>query len=134
MLSATQAAPAAKTTIWIGRILSTLAVLFLIFDSMIKVLNTAPAVEATTQLGYAANLVVGIGVLELACLMIYLIPRVAVLGAILLTGYLGGAIATQVRAGAPLFSIIFPIIGGALVWGGLYLREDRLRALLPLRG
>jgi hypothetical protein len=133
MMAATQTVPAVKTTIWAGRIISTFAVLFLIFDSVIKVLNLAPAVEATTQLGYPASLVIGIGVLELACLAVYVIPRTAVLGAILLTGYLGGAIATQVRADSSLFSVVFPVIIGALIWGGLFLREERLRALIPLR-
>jgi hypothetical protein len=133
MIAATQTVPAVKTTIWVGRSISAFAVLFLIFDSVIKVLNLAPAVEATTQLGYPASLVIGIGVLELACLAVYVIPRTAVLGAILLTGYLGGAIATQVRADSPLFSVVFPVIIGALIWGGLFLREQRLRALIPLR-
>jgi len=133
MVAATQTASAVKTTLWAGRIISLLAVLFLAFDTIIKVLNMAPAVEATTQLGYSASLVIGIGVLELICLAVYVIPRTSVLGAILLTGYLGGAIATQVRAGSPLFSVVFPIIVGAMVWGGLYLRESRLRALVPLR-
>ncbi len=130
MLAATQSVPTVKTTIWAGRIISALAILFLAFDTIIKVLNLPPAVEATTQLGYPASLVVGIGLLELACLVIYLIPRTSVLGAILLTGYLGGAIATQVRAGSPLFSVVFPVIMGALIWGGLFLREERLPALL----
>ena len=133
MLTATQAAPVAKTTVWAGRIMSVLAVLFLALDSIIKVLNLAPAVEATTQLGYPASLVIGIGIIELLCLAVYVIPRTSVLGAILLTGYLGGAIATQVRAGSPLFPVVFPIIIGALVWGGLFVREARLRALVPLR-
>ena len=133
MLTATQTAPAAKTTVWAGRIMSALAVLFLAFDSIIKVLNLAPAVEATTQLGYPASLVIGIGIIELLCLAVYVIPRTAVLGAILLTGYLGGAIATQVRAGSPLFPVVFPMIIGALVWGGLFVREARLRAIVPLR-
>jgi hypothetical protein len=87
-------------------------------------------VEATTQLGYAAGLVAGIGVLELARLPVYAFPRTAPLGAILLTGYLGGAIATQVRAGSPLFSVVFPVLIGTLLWGGLVLREARVRALL----
>jgi hypothetical protein len=133
MLSATQTVPVVKTTLWAGRIISALAVLFLIFDSVIKVLNLAPAVEATTQLGYPASLVISIGILELTCLAIYVIPRTSVLGAILLTGYLGGAIATQLRAGSALFSVVFPVIVGVLIWGGLFLREDRLRALIPLR-
>jgi hypothetical protein len=133
MFAATHPVRVVTTTIWAGRISSALAVLFLLLDSVIKVLNLAPAVEATTQLGYPASLVIGIGILELACLAIYVIPRTSVLGAILLTGYLGGAIATQVRAGSPLFSIVFPIIVGVLIWGGLFLREERLRALIPLR-
>ena len=133
MLAATHSVSGTKPTVWAGRVISALAILFLAFDSIIKVLNMAPAIEATTQLGYPAGLVVGLGILELACLAIYTIPRTAVLGAILLTGYLGGALATQVRASSPLFSIVFPIIIGALVWGGLFVREERLRALLPLR-
>jgi len=130
MLAATQSVPTVKTTIWAGRIISALAILFLAFDTIIKVLNLPPAVEATTQLGYPANLVVGIGLLELACLAVYLIPRTSVLGGIVLTGYLGGAIATQVRAGSPLFSVVFPVIIGVLIWGGLFLRDERVRALL----
>jgi hypothetical protein len=133
VLAATQAVPTVKTTIWAGRILSALAILFLAFDTIIKVLNLPPAVEATTQLGYPASLVVGIGLIELVCLAVYVIPRTAVLGAILLTGYLGGAIATQVRASSPLFSVVFPVIIGALIWGGLFVRNARLRALVPLR-
>jgi len=123
----------ANTTIRARRIISALAVLFLAFDGIIKVLKLAPAVEATTQLGYPAGLVITIGVLELTCLAVYVIPRTSVLGAILLTGYLGGAIATQVRAGTPLFSIVFPIIIGALIWGDLFLRDERLRTVIPLR-
>ena len=128
MLTAQQS----KTTLWIGRVLSALAVLFLALDGVMKVLGMAPAVEATTQLGYPADRVAGLGVLLLVCLVVYVVPRTAVLGAILLTGYLGGAIATHVRAGEPLFSVVFPLIMGALIWGGLFLREPRLRALLPL--
>jgi hypothetical protein len=133
MLSTTQSAPVANTTNRARRIISALAVLFLAFDGIIKVLKLAPAVEATTQLGYPAGLVITIGVLELTCLAVYVIPRTSVLGAILLTGYLGGAIATQVRAGTPLFSIVFPIIIGALIWGDLFLRDERLRTVIPLR-
>jgi hypothetical protein len=133
MLTAVQTLPVVKTTLWAGRVISAFAAVFLTFDTVIKVLNMAPAVEATTQLGYPASLVVGIGIIELICLAVYVIPRTSVLGAILLTGYLGGAIATQVRAGAPLFSVVFPIIIGALLWGGLFLREQRLRMLIPLR-
>src|SRR5262245_28918345 len=99
MLAETQAVPIIKTTLWAGRILSAFAMLFLAFDTIIKVLNLPPAVEATTQLGYPVGLVVTIGIIELACLAVYSIPRTSVLGAVLLTGYLGGAIATQLRAG-----------------------------------
>jgi hypothetical protein len=132
MQTAVQAAPGSAAAVWAGRIASALGVLFLIFDGGIKVLQLAPAVEATAQLGYPTSLVLAIGAIELACLVVYVIPRTAVLGAILLTGYLGGAIATQVRSGAPAFSVVFPVILGALLWGGLYLRDQRLRALIPL--
>jgi len=133
MQTASQALPSSVPALWAGRIVSALAVLFLIFDSVIKVLKLAPAVEATVQLGYPESLVIGIGVIELVCLAIYIIPRTSILGAILLTGYLGGAIATNLRAGTPLFNIVFPIIIGALIWGGIYLRDAQLRALVPLR-
>lgn len=122
-----------KTTLWVGRIVSAFAVLFLIFDGVIKVLQLAPAVEATAQLGYPENLVLALGIVELACLVIYVIPRSSILGAILLTGYLGGAIASHVRIGSALFSVVFPIIIGALLWGGLFLRHSTLRTLIPLR-
>jgi DoxX-like protein len=133
MQTAAQAVPASKATLWAGYIISALAVLFLIFDGVIKVLKLAPAVEATIQLGYPESLIISIGVIELVCLAVYVIPRTSILGAILLTGYLGGAIATNLRAGTPLFNVVFPIIIGALIWGGIYLRDAQLRALVPLR-
>ena len=133
MQAATQAVSAPKGMIWAGYSISALATLFLIFDSVIKVLKMAPAVEATTQLGYPESLVVVIGVIELVCLAVYLVPRTSILGAIFLTGYLGGAIATNLRAGTPVFNVVFPLIIGALIWGGIYLRDQRLRALVPLR-
>jgi hypothetical protein len=120
--------------LWTGRVLSALAVAFLVFDAVIKVAKLAVAVEGTTQLGYPERVVAGIGTIELVCLAIYVIPRTAVLGAVLLTGYLGGAVATHVRVGSPLFShVLFPIYVGLMIWGGLYLRDERLRALFPLR-
>jgi hypothetical protein len=128
MLAATQPRLMARTAHRAGWSLSVLAILFLLFDTVIKVLSLPPAVEATTQLGYAAGLVATIGLIELACLVVYCIPRTARLGAILLTGYLGGAVATHVRAGSPLFSVVFPLLIGALVWGGLLLRDARLRS------
>jgi hypothetical protein len=133
MQSSTQTIPVSTKTFWIGHIISALAVLFLIFDAVIKVIQHPEAISATTQLGYAESLVFWIGLVELVCLVIYVIPQTSILGAILLTGYLGGAIATQVRAGSELFSLIFPVIIGAMIWGGLWLRDNRLQALIPLR-
>jgi hypothetical protein len=120
--------------LWTGRILSALAVLFLAFDCTIKLLRLAPAVEGTVQLGYPASVIVPLGIVQLVCLALYLIPRTAVLGAVLWTGYLGGAIATHVRLGNPLFThLLFPVYVALLIWGGLYLRDDRLRAVFPWR-
>jgi hypothetical protein len=123
-----------KKKLWTGNILSALAVLFLLFDSVIKLMKIAAVVESFAQLGIPDHLIVGIGILLLVCVLLYVIPRTSVLGAILLTGYLGGAIVIHLRVGDPLFShVLFPVYVGALIWGGLYLREDRLRALVPLR-
>ncbi|HEU4328308.1 MAG TPA: DoxX family protein [Roseiflexaceae bacterium] len=130
MQTATHPMTSTKTALWSGWIISGLAAAFLIMDGGIKVLQLAPAVDATVQLGYPAGVVMPLGVLLLACLAVYLLPRTAPLGAILLTGYLGGAIATHVRVGSPLFSFVFPLIVGALIWGGLALRDARVRALL----
>jgi hypothetical protein len=118
--------------IWAGRIASGLVTAFLLFDAVIHVLQLPFAVEGTTQLGYPASSVFTIGVAELVCLVLYVIPRTSVLGAILLTGYLGGAVATHLRVGSPLVGFtLFPFYVGALLWGGLYLRNERLRALVP---
>lgn len=133
MQATTQAVPGSKRMVWAGYILSVLAVLFLLLDGVIKVLRLDAAVQATTQLGYPESAVVGIGLVLLVCIVLYVIPQTSVLGAILLTGYLGGAISTHVRVGSDLFSLIFPAILGALLWGGLFLRDERLRALIPLR-
>jgi len=123
----------AKAAIWTGRILSALAVLFLLFDGVIKVLNLQPVIDSSLQLGLPVDLAPSIGILLLVCLVVYLIPQTASLGAILLTGYLGGAIAIQARSGAELFPLLFPVIIGALLWGGLLLRNRHLRALVPLQ-
>ena len=123
----------AKPMLWVGRVISALVILFLIFDCVVKVMQMPQAVEPTVKFGYAASLVPVLGILELACLILYVIPQTSVLGAILMTGYLGGAVATQVRVGAEPFSLIFPFIIGALIWGGLFLRDSQLRALVPLR-
>jgi hypothetical protein len=98
-----------------------------------KLVKPAPVIEATVRLGYPENIIVPLGIVLTACTVLYLIPRTSVLGAILLTGYLGGAVATHVRVAEGLFSIVFPIIFGLLLWGGLYLRDPRLRAFIPLR-
>jgi DoxX-like family len=129
-----QTAPVSNKMIWTGRVMSALPVLFLLFDSIIKFMKIFPVTDSFTQLGYPVSLAVGIGILELICVILYLIPSTSVLGAILLTGYLGGAVATHVRIGSPLFShVLFPIYVGLLLWGGLFFREDRLRALIPFR-
>ena len=122
--------------LWTGRILSGLVVLFLLVDAGFKLIKPlpAPAVQAFGQLGYPVGLAAGIGILLLACVALYAVPRTSVLGAILLTGYLGGAVASHVRVGDPWFShALFPVYIGLLVWGGLYLRDERVRALIPLR-
>ena len=108
--------------------------LFLTFDTVLKLLNLGPAVEGTVALGYPAAAVQWIGLIELVCLVLYLIPPTSILGALLLTGYLGGAIATHVRVSSPLVThTLFPVYVALLVWGGLYLRDRRLRQLVPLR-
>jgi hypothetical protein len=135
MQSATQTAPASKKTLWAGRILSGLPVLFLLFDGIFKLVvpTPAPVVEAFNKVGYPPTLAVNIGILLLACVFLYVLPRTSVLGAILLTAYLGGAVATHVRVGDPLFGhVLFPVYMGLFVWGGLYFRDERLRALIPL--
>jgi hypothetical protein len=117
-----------------GYVLTGLVAAFLTFDTVMKLLQLAPAVQGTTELGYPAGTVVAIGAIELVCLVLYLVPRTSVLGALVLTGYLGGAIATHVRVGSPLPThTLFPIYVALMVWGGLYLRESRLRELLPFR-
>jgi hypothetical protein len=129
--SAREPSKAARRT---GYALSGLGVLFLTFDAAVKLLMAAPAVESTQQLGWPVSAVFGLGVLQLICLAFYLLPRTAVLGAILWTGYLGGAVATHVRLGNPLFSHqLFPVYIALLLWGGLWLRDLGLRALLPVR-
>ncbi len=131
-MQATPQGPSRKA-IWTGRVLSGVAVLFLAFDAVVKLLRLPAAVEGTTRLGYAASVLLALGVLQAVCLVLYLVPRTSVLGAILWTGYLGGAVATHVRVGDPLFShALFPVYIGVLLWAGLWLRDIRLRALIPV--
>ncbi len=121
--------------VWTGRVLSGLAVLFLTFDAGMKVLMLPAAVEGTTQLGYPADSLIIIGLIQLVCLAVYLIPRTAPIGAVLWTGYLGGAIATHLRVGNPLFThTLFPIYVAAMLWAGLWLRDSRVSALLAAPG
>jgi hypothetical protein len=132
--SAAETVPSSKGKLWAGRILSALPALFLILDAIMKLAKPPFVVQGTIQVGYPENVIVPLGVVLLVCTILYLIPRTAILGAILLTGYLGGAVATHVRHGDPLFShILFPVYIGVMLWGGIYLRDARLRALLPLR-
>jgi DoxX-like family len=122
-----------KATIWASRVITALPAFFLLMDGVMKLIRPAIVVDTTVQLGYSAGVILPIGIALLACLAVYLIPSTSVLGAILLTGYLGGAVATHVRAGTGLFPVLFPVIIAALLWGGLYLRDPQLRALIPLR-
>ena len=122
-----------KKNLWAGRIVSGLPALFLLLDGGAKLVKPAAVVEATTKLGYPESLIVPIGIVLIVCTILYLIPATSVLGAILTTGYLGGAVATHVRVNEAIFPMVFPIILGALLWLGLYLNDTRLRALIPLR-
>jgi hypothetical protein len=135
MSSVIRPTPLAPMWIWTGRILSALMVLFLLFDGIIKFMKVQPVIDTFAQLGWPIKFAVPIGIIDVACAVLYAIPRTAVLGALLLTGLLGGAIATHVRIESPLFShTLFGVYMGLIAWGALYLREPRLRALLPLTG
>jgi hypothetical protein len=122
-----------KGRLWASRIMTGLPALFLLMDGGMKLFKPAVVVEATTQLGYPEAVIVGIGLVLLASTLLYLVPRTTMLGAVLLTGYLGGAVASKLRVQADLFNIVFPVVFGVLLWGGLWLRDGRLRELLPLR-
>ncbi len=120
--------------IWTGRILSAVTVLFLLFDGVIHLLVIAPVADALGRLGYPVNFGMALGIVEIVCVILYVTPLTSIFGAILLTGYLGGAVAVQLRIGAPLMSTaLFPVYVGLLIWAGLCLRDKRLRALIPLR-
>jgi hypothetical protein len=132
MQSTLAVAPIPNSQRWASRLLSALPALFLLLDGALKLVKPAPVVEATVKLGYAESVILPLGIVLLVCTIVYLIPRTAVLGAILLTGYLGGAVNTHVRMDEGWFPVLFPVILGVLLWGGLYLRESRLAALLPV--
>ncbi len=123
--------PVSTTSLWIGRVISALLVALTFLDGAIKAMKLPPAIEGTTRLGYPASLVFPLGAVCLVCVVLYAIPQTSILGAILLTGYFGGATATQVRVQNPWF--LLPVGLGMLAWVGLFLRDDRLRALIPLR-
>ena len=129
----TELAPVSKGRLWAGRIMSGIPILFLLMDGVMKLFKPDFVVEATVNLGYPENVIVPIGLVLTVCTLLYAFPRTAILGAILLTGYLGGAVATHVRVSGRLFEVTFPIIFGVLIWGGLWLRDDRVHALIPLR-
>ena len=129
MDSNTPPAPASKKMLWTGRVLSALPVLLLLFSDYTKLAQPAGVPEAFAKLGWPVNMIFGLGIVELACTVVYLIPRTAILGAILLTGYMGGAIAICARVGE---NYVLQFLLGVMLWGGLYLRDARLRALIPL--
>ena len=134
MTIALQTPARGKLGLWTGRAMSGVVVLFLAADAGMKLLDLQPVRDAVVQLGWPFALDRTLGVIGLACLVLYAIPRTAVLGAILTTGLLGGAVAAHLRLGDPLFShVLFGVYVGLLAWGGLYLRDERLRALLPFR-
>jgi len=130
MESADQPVPVSKKMFWAGWIMSAPPVLLLLFSASMKVLKLPAAMDGFAHLGYPEHVALPLGIVELTCTVLYLIPRTSILGAILLTGYLGGATATHLRIGEPFH---MAILLGMLVWGGLYLRDERLRALIPLR-
>ena len=129
MQSALQDSHISSKMIWAGRIVSGLVVVMMVFSAVMKILKPNEVLTEFTRLGYPETVVIGIGILELLCAVVYSIPRTSYLGAILLTAYFGGATATHVRIGDVF---IWPVIGGVLTWAGLYLRDARIRDLIPL--
>lgn len=122
-----------KARVRTGYVLTALATLFMVFDGVIHILKPAMVTQAFVELGYPMSVSVELGVLVLCCVALYAFPRTSVLGAILLTGYLGGAVSTHVRVGNPMFEQLFPVIFGIIIWAGIYLREARLGELVPVR-
>jgi hypothetical protein len=122
-----------KAALWAGRTISGLLALFLLFDAFTKILKAPAVIAAAAQLGFSESQIFGIGILLLLCTIVYVIPRTSILGAILLTGYLGGATVTQLHSTQPFFTTFFPPMFGALVWAGIFLRDRAVRSLIPLR-
>jgi hypothetical protein len=117
---------------WAGRGLSAVPVLFLLMDGGMKLFKPSFVVKATTELGFPESTIVGIGIVLLVSVVLHLVPRTSFLGALLITAYLGGAVASKVRVGAPIFDITFALIVAFLLWGGFWMREQSVRAILPL--
>jgi len=133
MESSMQSSGVSGAALWTGRIFTGVVVLFLLFDSIMKLIKPPFIVEANRQLGYPEHLIIPIAIALLVCVILYMIPATAVLGAILLTGYMGGAVATHVRVDSGVVNIAFSVVFGILVWAGLFFREPRLQSLLPLK-
>jgi DoxX-like family len=134
MQAATQAGSLSKKSVWAGRIISGFITAFMIFDAVIHLMKPAPVVEAFAKLNFPLRFAVPLGIVELICILLYVIPRTSILGAIFLTGYLGGAVAIQSATGNSFFGeILFPIYIAVFLWGGIYLRDARLRALIPFQ-
>jgi hypothetical protein len=131
MHSITQPTPISKPVLWTGRVMSALPVLLVLLGSVMKLMKLPAVIEGFARNGLPEHLIVPVGLIELICVVVYTIPRTSVLGAILMTGLLGGATLTTLRVGDPTFPL--PVILGMLAWGGLFLRDARLRALIPLR-
>jgi hypothetical protein len=137
-LATSQSASPASATIsqgrlWTGRVISALVVLFMLFDAWGKLFQPRAVLEASARIGFPVHLLTPIGVILLICTILYAVPRTAVLGAVLLTGYLGGAVEVQLTAGSPPFENVFPVLFGVLVWAGIMLRDGRIQRLFPLR-
>jgi hypothetical protein len=134
MISTIHSVTASPGAVWTARVLTAVPVLFLIFDTVIKLMRIDPVIDSFNALGYPSSLALAIGGLELVCLVLYVVPATSVLGAVVLTGYLGGAIATHLRVEDPLLThVLFPVYVALFLWGGLFLREPRLRHLIPAR-
>ena len=127
-----EAAPLSTARVWTGRVLTALTVLFMVFDAVGKLVMPVQVVQACARIGFPISLSLALGIILLVATLAYAVPRTAVLGAVLLTGYLGGAVAIQMRAGSPVFETVFPAIFGLVAWAGVYLRDGRLAELLPL--
>jgi hypothetical protein len=134
MDSAAQSVPISKGQLWTGRVLSGVAILFMLFDTVIHAMRGPQVVQGFAQLGFPLNIAIPLSTIEFIGVVLYVIPRTSTLGAILLTGYLGGAVAAQVRIGAPLLGFVLaPVYVALFLWVGLYLRDERVRAVVPVR-